>query len=94
MKFKNVKKIGLLSFLLPLSGWSAEIVAPVTEVAKPEVNSVIQLREKGDARMLGVNRPVFDNVIQQGIRVPTEAVSVDVHGPIEGNREGEQKIVK
>ena len=89
MKFNDLKKIGLLSVLLPLSGWAAEVAAPITD--KPELNSVGQQMKKGDARMLGVNKPVFDNVIQQGIRLPAEAVSVDEHGPMEGTTTDAQK---
>ena len=89
MKFNDLKKIGLLSVLLPLSGWAAEVATPITD--KPELNSVGQQMKKGDARMLGVNKPVFDNVIQQGIRLPAEAVSVDENGPMEGSRAEEKK---
>ena len=92
MKFNDLKKIGLLSVLLPLSGWAAEVAAPIAD--KPELNSVGQQMKKGDARMLGVNKPVFDNVIQQGIKLPAEAVSVDEHGPMEGSRAEEMKNSK
>ena len=78
-----------MGILLPIHGWAAEVAAPITE--KPELNSVGQHMKKGDAHMIGVSKPVFDNVIQQGIRLPAEAVSEGEHGPIEGNMTDEQK---